>query len=193
MEAEVAARIEEALAASPGPLTVKEIAGRLGVRPDEVAEAVWGEPQRFSWQPGGRWTRAVAKAGPPPGPRADGQEDARPAVIAPQGGTELRAMKLAGGATMRVTAQPLDSASFFTVRSEGSDLQLVLNSSHEVFADMPMPFADDDGGTFGTLAEILLAAWAVHEAEAPAAAKRELEDARLLWGRRLLDLLDHPA
>ncbi len=190
---EVATRIEDALAASPGPLTVKEIASRLGVPPDEVAEAVWGEPQRFSWQPGGRWTRTGAKARPPGRPGADSQEDARPAVISPQGGIELRAVKLASGATMRVTAQPLDSASFFTVRTEGSDLQLVLNSSHEVFATMTMPFAEDGGGNFGTLAEILLAAWAVHEAEAPTGAKRELEDARLFWGRRLLDLLDHPS
>lgn len=192
MSAEVAARIEEALAASPDPLTVKEIAGSLGVPPDEVAEVVWGEPQRFSWQPGGRWTRAVSKVGPPPRPGEGHQVDAQPAVIAPQNGVELRAMKLASGAKMRVTAQSLDSASFFTVRTEGSDLQLVLNSSHEVFTKMPMPFTGGEGN-FETLVELLLAAWAVHEAEAPAGAKRELEDARLFWGRRLLDQLDLPS
>jgi hypothetical protein len=190
LSAEITAQIEEVLSASPGPLTVREIAAALGVPPDEVAEVVWGAPHRFSWQPEGRWTLAVVKAGLRPQPMGGEQEDAREAVIAPQSGVELRAMKLASGATLRVTARALDSASFFTVRSEGSDLQLVLNASHEVFEAMPMPFANKAGGNFETLAELLLAAWAVHEAEAPAGAKRELEDARLFWGRRLLDLID---
>jgi hypothetical protein len=187
--AEVSAKIGEALASSAIPLTVREIAQRLDIPPSEVAEIVWAAPQSFSWQPGGRWSLAAAKTTVRP-PVEPGNDDARIAVLSPQEGVELRAIRLAGGATLRVIRRPLDTAALFTVKAMGSDLQLILNSSHEMFEKLPMPFEADGEGDYKTVVELLLAAWAVHEAEAPAAAQRGLEDARLFWGRRLLELLD---
>lgn len=189
MTAEVSAQIVEVLASSATPLTVREIAQRLDVPPSEVAEIVWAATQNFSWQPGGRWSLATPKATVRP-PVEPGNDDARVAVLSPQDGVELRAIRLAGGATLRVIRRPLDTAALFTVKAMGSDLQLILNSSHEMFEKLPMPFEADGEGDYKTVVELLLAAWAVHEAEAPAAAQRGLEDARLFWGRRLLDLLD---
>jgi len=174
------------------PLTVREIAKQLEVPPNEIAEVVWGSPQSFSWQPGGRWALAAPKSAVQP-PQEPSDDDALPAVLSPRGGVELRAIRLANGATLRVIRRPLDSAALFTVKAEGADLQLVLNSAHEAFERLPTPFEDGGDGDYKALTELLLAAWAVHEAEAPTGARRALEDARLLWGRKLLDLLDDPA
>jgi hypothetical protein len=189
VSAELSARITEALASSPDPATVREIAQTLSLPPNEIAEVVWGAPERFSWQPGGRWTLAVAKTVARPR-TAVPQDDTRTAVLSPRDGVELRAIRLVGGATLRVLSQPLDSAAFFTVRSRGADLQLVFNATHELFERLPMPFESEDGGDHMQLAELVLAAWAIQEAEAPPASRRGLEDARLFWGRRVLELLD---
>jgi len=189
MSAEVSAQITEALASSPTPLTVRELAQTLGLPPNEIAEGVWGAPERFSWQPGGHWTLAAQKTVARPQIKAH-QADTRTAVISPQDGVELRAIRLASGATLRVVRQPLDSAAFFTVRSQGADLQLVFNSTHELFERLPMPFDSETGDDYRQLAELVLAAWAIQEAEAPTASRRGLEDARLFWGRRVLELLD---
>ena len=184
--ADLQERIEDRLAASSVPLTVREIASGLGVEADRVAEVVWDAPERFSWQPGGRWTLAVAKATVIPSPTSD-QEDARPAVLSPQDGVELRAILLDGGTVLRVIRRPLDSAALFTVQALGADLELVLNSAHEVFEHLPIPFEEGDGD-FRHLLELLLASWAAYEGECPPAARRGLEDTRLLWGRKLAEL-----
>lgn len=184
----VATEIENALTSAPAPLTVREIAKKVGVPPDEIAEVVWGSPESFSWQPGGRWTLAVPKAVIPLMVKP-GHEDVRPAVLSPQEGVELRAIRLASGAVLRVIRRPLDSTALFTVKTAGSDLELVLNASHEAFVDLPVPFDVDDEGDYKRLVELLLAAWALYEGECPSAARRSLEDARLFWGRRLIELL----
>jgi hypothetical protein len=189
MPLEVATEIEDALASASAPLTVHEIAEKVGFAPDEIAEVVWGLPQSFSWQPGGRWTLAVPKAMAPPMGES-GHEDARSAVLSPQQGVELRAIRLESGNVLRVTRRPLDGTALFSVKALGSDLELVLNASHEAFARLPVPFDDEDEGDYKHLVELLLAAWAIYEGECPSAAKRSLEDARLFWGRRLIELLD---
>jgi hypothetical protein len=187
--AAVSALIEETLGSSAMPLTVHQIAERLDVPANEIAEIVWGAPESFSWQPGGRWSIATPKATVQPPRSTPGDDDARLAVLSPQEGVELGAIRLSGGGTLRVVRRPLDTAAVFTVKASGGDLQLVLNASHEVFAKLPMPFEDVDGD-YKRLLELLLASWAIHEAEAPPAAERGLEDARLIWGRRLLELMD---
>lgn len=189
MSAETSGRIASALAASETPLTVREIAQSLGLPPNEVAEIVWGHPEEFSWQPGGRWSVSAPKTVARPQITAD-QDDTRTAVLSPHPGVELRAIRLTSGAILRVVHQPLDSGAFFTVRSEGADLQLIFNSIHEVFEDLPMPFEHEESRNYKRLVELVLAAWAVHEADAPTSSRRSLEDARLFWGRRLLELLD---
>ena len=60
---------------------------------------------------------------------------------------------------------------------------------HEIAEKTRFP-ADEDAGDYKRLVELLLTAWAAYEGECPVAAKRGLEDARLLWGRKLLELLD---
>lgn len=188
MSVDVSSEVEETLASSPSPLTVREIAEKVDIAADVVAEVVWGAPERFSWQPGGRWTLSAPKSTVLPAVEPDHQ-DARSAVLAPQDGVELRAIVLASGTVLRVVKRPLDSAALFTVKAAGSDLELVLNSAHEAFARLPVPF-EGESGDYKRLAELLLTAWAVYEGECPTAARRGLEDARLLWGRKLLELLD---
>lgn len=174
-------------------LTIPELAARLGREEEIVADAVWSSPERFAWQPGGHWALAAPKqVATAPQPRLE-EDDTRPAILAPREGVELRAMTLSNGATLRVTRRPLDSSAIFTVRASGGDLELALNSDHGVFARLPIPFDDDVvDGDFRTLVEILLVAWAAHEGTAPPTVKRSLEDARLMWGRALLDLPDRP-
>lgn len=189
MPAEVATEIKDVLTSASAPLTVQEIAERIGSSPVEIAEVVWASPQSFAWQPGGRWTLAVPKAVAPPIVETD-HDDARPAVLSPQEGVELRAIRLASGAVLRVTSRPVDNSALFSVKAAGNDLELVFNSSHEAFAQLPVPFDDSDDGDYKRLVELLLAAWALHEWECPGVTRRGLEDARLLWGRKLLELLD---
>jgi hypothetical protein len=188
----VSARIEAVLAGATHALTIKEIAAEIGLDPDAVAQAIWDSPNRFSWQPGGRWILAAPKQSVRPPAVASEHDDTRPSLLSSQDGVELRAMTLASGATLRVSRRPLDTSAAFSVRATGRDLQLILNSSHEIFEDLPMPFDDEAGdGAYKRLVELLLTAWAVHEAETPpGASKRALEDARLMWGRSLLDLID---
>ena len=181
-------RIERALAAADRPLTVQEVAAEVGCDRAAAEQIVWGSPDRFTWQPKGRWTLSDSKRSPAPPASEAEHDDARDALLAPPGAVELRAILLDNGSVLRVVRRPLDSPALFTVSQAGSDLQLVLNSSHELFAELPMPFDDEQpGGDYKRFAELLLAAWAVNEGNAPAGpSKRALEDARLMWGRALI-------
>ncbi|HEY5941838.1 MAG TPA: hypothetical protein VIT89_03120 [Solirubrobacterales bacterium] len=189
MTGDLPRRIEELLAAAEGPLTTREIATGAGCEREAAEQVVWGSPDRFDWQPGGRWALAASKRSIQGAPPAPDHEDTRDAVLDPPDATELRAIVLGSGSVLRVIRRPLDSTAVFTVNQVGRDLQLVLNSAHEVFADLPMPFDDECGsGDYKRLLELLLAAWAVYEAEVPGGGtmRRELEDARLMWGRTLI-------
>jgi hypothetical protein len=190
MESGVSDEIAELLAMTRA-LTIRELAERLDRDGEIIADAVWSAPERFAWQPGGLWTLAAPKqavSAPKPQPEED---DTRPAILTPPEGVELRAITLSNGATLRATRRPLDSSAVFAVRASGGDLELALNSDHEIFASLPMPFDEDVvDGDFRTLVEMLLVAWATHEGTAPPAAKRSLEDARMMWGRALLDISD---
>lgn len=188
MTTDIAEEIEKILASSAVPLTAREIAKEAEVATEAVAEIVWSAPERFSWQPGGRWTQAVPKIARLPAVEGD-HRDARLAALDPQRGVELRAIMLASGTVLRVVRRPLDSAALFTVKAAGRDIELVLNSAHETFNSLPLPF-DEDPGDYKQLVELLLTAWAAYEGECPNAARRGLEDARLFWGRRMLELLD---
>jgi hypothetical protein len=185
---DLSGKIEELLAHADGPLTTREIAAGAGCEREAAEQVVWGSPDRFDWQPGGRWALAASKRSIRGAPPALDHEDTRDAVLDPPGANELRAIVLGSGSVLRVVRRPLDSTAVFTVNQVGRDLQLVLNSAHEVFADLPMPFDDDgENGDYKRLLELLLAAWAVYEAEVPGGRmRRELEDARLMWGRTLI-------
>jgi hypothetical protein len=104
---------------------------------------------------------------------------------------ELRAVTLASGLIISVSRLPLDSDAFFTVRSAGSTVQLIINSTHELFAQLPMPF--EEGGdevSYKALVEVLLEAWALYEDGLMGRpARRAMEDTRLLWGRRAVEVL----
>ncbi|MBZ4611368.1 MULTISPECIES: hypothetical protein [Mycobacterium avium complex (MAC)] len=85
----------------------------------------------------------------------------------------------------------MDSDAFFTVRSAGNTITLTLNSTHELFIDMPTPFEDnEDDSPYKRLCELLLSAWVLYEDSLPGGSvKRAAEDARLLWGRRAIEML----
>jgi len=83
----------------------------------------------------------------------------------------------------------MDSPALFTVTTRGNDLLLAMNSSHGVFADHPMPFVAAEDGDYKALVELLLEAWALCEDGAPAQDRRRFEDARMMWGRRMIQLL----
>ena len=188
MTDDLSGRIEELLAGADEPLTTREIAAGAGCEREAAEQVVWGSPDRFDWQPGGRWAVAVSKQSIQEASPAPDHEDTRDAVLDPPDAMELRAIVLGSGSVLRVIRRPLDSTAVFTVNQVGRDLQLVLNSAHEVFVDLPMPF-DDEGGSadYKRLLELLLAAWAVYEAEVPGGTmRRDLEDARLMWGRTLI-------
>lgn len=191
MPTDPAEAIRESLSSAKSPLTVREIADDSGLAPHEVAEFVWSAPEQFSWQPGGRWTLAALKAITLPLESA-GPDDARLAVLEPQHRVELRAIVLDSGTVLRVVGSPLDSPALLTVRTAGSDIELILNSAHAAFEQLPLPFQTEEGDYKG-LVELLLLAWAAHEGECPPSGRRGLEDARFFWGRKVLDLLDAEA
>jgi hypothetical protein len=188
---ELVARIEETLASAGAPLTVGEIAERLSLTAHDIDRVIWGEPDRFVWQPGHRWTVGAEKARPATVVGRAAEQDAREGPLAPRRPVELRATTLASGVTLRVSRRPLDTHAVFTVKSSGNVVELILNSGHELFAELPMPF---DGGSlegdYRALAEILLEAWALFEDSIPGGpSRRAAEDTRLLWGRRIIELL----
>ncbi|MDG5771675.1 hypothetical protein QA798_17200 [Mycolicibacterium fortuitum] len=182
--------IATVLKESPEPLTVGEIAARTGGVVSECDAALWGAPERFVWQPGHRWTAANPKS------RAQrknigGQPDVRSNVMSAHAPRELRALTLSSGLTIAVNRHPIDTDAFFTVRSAGNTITLTLNSTHELFAELPTPFeVGQDEASYKQLCEILLSAWALYEDGLPGgSARRVTEDARLLWGRRAIEML----
>lgn len=174
------------------PLSVVEIASRLGGDVRECDALLWQNPGEFVWQPGQKWTTANNKE---PDSRDDQVDapDARSSMMTATGPKELRAFTMSSGLTVAVHRRPLDSDAFFTVRSAGNTITLTLNSTHEVFIDLPLPFdAETSGETeaYKELCEILLSAWALYEDGLPGGStKRATEDARLLWGRRVVEVL----
>lgn len=185
------ARIEATLAAAEAPLTVGEIADRLGLTAHDIDRVIWGEPERFVWQPGHRWALGAEKARPAAVTGGAADQDARDGPLAPRGAVQLRATTLASGVTLRVSRRPLDTHAVFTVKSAGNVVELILNSGHELFAELPLPFDDDSQeGDYRALAEVLLEAWALYEDSVPGGpARRSAEDTRLLWGRRIIELI----
>jgi hypothetical protein len=184
------AAIREVLLDAAQPLTVGEIAKRVGGDNRECDAILWGSPDEFVWQPGQRWTVAQVKQR---GATSGGVDapDARSNLMSTSAPKELRAFTMSSGLTLAVNRRPLDSDAFFTVRSAGNTITLTLNSTHELFVDLPIPFEtthDDDD--FKTLCEVLISAWALYEDGLPGgSAKRATEDARLLWGRRAIEML----
>jgi len=183
-------RIAGVLAASGVPLTSFQIAERLEIPVENVIRALWEEPQRYAWQPGHRWALAATKRKLDPRTIEQDYEDARPRLLLPQDSTELRAITLASGITLKVIRRPLDTLALFSVRAQGNEVELVLNSANELFSEFPMPFEERDASDADKrLLELLLEAWALKEGDAPpGAAKRALEDVRLMWGRKAVEL-----
>lgn len=184
--------IGELLAGVDEPLTVGEIASRLGQQDARECDALlWQNPDRFVWQPGHKWALASAKSRTS---RPDGgtPQDARSNMLSGKAPRDLRALTLSSGLTIAVNRRPIDSDAFFSVRSAGNTVTLTLNSTHELFSAKPMPFETGPNGEAGykALCEILLSAWALYEDGLPGgSAKRATEDARLLWGRRAIEML----
>lgn len=182
--------IVEAIVSAQGPLTVLELAKLTGLDNRVVDGVLWGSPDRFVWQPGHRWGVAPKKQ-PPRVTIVPASADARAASLSGESSTELRAVTLASGLVIHVSRLPLDSDAFFSVRSAGNTVQLVINSTHELFARLPMPFEEDSQEfSYKTLVEVLLQGWALYEdGVSGRQARRAMEDVRLLWGRRAVEVL----
>jgi len=172
------------------PLSVQDIAARVHAELRECDRLLWGSPEKFLWQPGHKWTIASLKSKSRTN-LAPQVEDARSAVLSQSEPRELRAITLSSGLKISVSRRPLDSDAFFTVRSAGNVITLTINSTHELFSELPMPFADDQKhASYRELCEVLLAAWALYEDGLPGGStKRATQDARLLWGRRATEML----
>ncbi|GFG52332.1 hypothetical protein [Mycolicibacterium agri] len=182
--------IARVLESSGVPLSVREIAEVLRGDNREVDAILWQSPDRFVWQPEHKWTVANPKSRATRG-RIPDAPDARPNMLSANSSQELRALTLSSGLTIAVNRRPLDSDAFFTVRSAGNTITLTLNSTHELFNDLPIPFESDTGETgYKALCEVLLSAWALYEDGLPGGStKRATEDARILWGRRAIEML----
>lgn len=182
-------KIVEALRAAQRPLTIPEIADHTGLDLRTVDGLLWGSPHLFVWQPGHAWAVHGGKLSRT-GRHAGELSDSRKNPLVSSAPRELRAITLASGLSVRVSRRPLDSDAMFTVRSMGNVVELVLNSMHDVFSEFDMPFADNGRGAESNLLEVLLAAWALYEDSVPGgSARRALEDTRLLWGRRVVEVI----
>ncbi|BCO83704.1 hypothetical protein P6281_10595 [Mycobacterium sp. 5-140-3-2] len=184
--------IIKVLSQAAAPLSVTEIATALGRDVGECDAILWQEPHEFVWQPGHKWMLASVKSHSPPTAAPVDLPDARTAHItsspAPR---QLRALTLSSGVVIAVNRRPLDSDAFFTIRSAGNTITVTLNSTHELFTSMPTPFEENkDSSPYKKLCEVLLSAWALYEDALPGGSiKRATEDARLLWGRRVIEML----
>jgi hypothetical protein len=175
---------------SPAPLTVAEIASEAGSDIRSCDALLWDNPEHFVWQPGHKWTVSrgrthVRRSDPPLTP------DARSPDTPGAAQNQLRAVTLSTGLTIAVDRRPLDSDAVFTVRSIGNRIALTLNSAHEVFTELPMPFAGaPEESSYKQLCEVLLSAWALYEDAIPEGpARRGAQDARSFWGRRVVEML----
>lgn len=182
--------LAKALRDADMPLTVGEIAARTGGDIRECDAILWQSPDKFVWQPGQKWTVANSKQREARADHVDAP-DARSFMMSASEPKELRAFTMSSGLTIAVNRRPLDSDAFFTVRSAGNTITLTFNSTHEIFADLPLPFEDSEPDVgFKDLCEVLLSAWALYEDGLPGgSSKRATEDARLLWGRRAIEVL----
>jgi len=182
--------ISNALREAAEPLTVGDIASRVGGEIRECDAILWQDPEQFVWQPGQRWTVADAKRRVSHAGKIDAP-DTRSNMMSAAEPKELRAYTMSSGLTIAVNRRPLDSDAFFTVQSAGNTVTVTLNSTHELYADLPVPFETQarEAG-YKELCEILISAWALYEDGLPGgSAKRGTEDARLLWGRRAIEVL----
>lgn len=175
---------------SPVPLTVSDIAVAAGGDIRSCDALLWDNPEQFVWQPGHKWTLARTRAHVR---RVDlpAVPDARSTDTISSSQSSLRALTLSSGLTVNIDRRPLDTDAFFSVRSVGNRIALTLNSSHEVFAELPLPFegiTEDD--PYKALCEVLLTAWALYEDGIPeGSSRRNAQDARLFWGRRVVEML----
>ncbi len=172
------------------PLSVPEIAKEVGADVRVCDAILWQNTELFVWQPGHRWTVARTRSH---SRRHDLPEtaDARGTESTGASQGQLRALTLSSGLTVVIDRRPLDSDAFFSVRSVGNRIALTLNSSHEVFSELPLPF---DGvsvdSPYKNLCEVLLSAWALYEDGIPeGSARRAVQDSRLFWGRRVVEML----
>lgn len=182
--------VVKALEESAKPLSVAEIASIIGCEVRECDAILWQSPDKFVWQPGHKWTVANQKSSTTRHLVTDAP-DARSNMMSASTPGELRAVTLSSGLSMVVNRRPLDSEAFFTVRSAGRKIILTLNSSHELFGNLPLPFDTQLGNSdYKALCETLLSAWALFEDGLPVgSARRAMEDARLHWGRRTVEML----
>lgn len=188
--------ISNLLASVPEPLTVAEITFRLGEQEVRECDALlWQNPDRFVWQPGHRWAVANTKSRTS-NKESGGTTDLPSNTLSVKLSRDLRAITLSSGLDIVVNRRPIDSGAFFSVRSAGNTITLTVNSAHELFTDLPMPFETTLGGEVGykDLCETLLFAWVLYEdGLLGRSAKRAAEDARLLWGRRVIEMLREQA
>jgi len=175
---------------SPAPLTISEIASEAGSDIRSCDALLWDNPEHFVWQPGHKWTVSrtrthVRRSDPPLTP------DARSPDTSGAARSQLRAVTLSTGLTIAVDRRPLDSDAVFSVRSTGNRIALTLNSAHEIFTELPMPFAGaPEESSYKQLCEVLLSAWALYEDGIPEGpARRWAQDARSFWGRRVVEML----
>lgn len=192
---DVVTRVSKALADATEPLTVRDLAAITGFDDRECDSALWDHPEVFAWQPGHRWCLVSpslrGRGGASPRGVGSRVRDVRSQPLEPRVATELKAITLSTGTQLRVRCRSLDSDAVFSVRGIGSNLELTLNSTHEVFDGSPLPFvqADDEAG-YKKLLEILLKAWALHEdGTMIEKERRALQETRLLWGRRVYEVL----
>ena len=182
--------VASVLAAAGQPLTIPIVAELTKLDPRDVDQVLWASPHRFVWQPGHKWSVAGAKNRPYARLSKVG-DDARRGPLVQREPEELRAITLSSGLIIKVVRMPLDTDAFFSVRSVGNTVQLVINSTHELFGEFPMPFEDSiEKSPYKLLVEVLLESWALYEDSiVGGSARRATEDTRLLWGRRAIEIL----
>lgn len=185
--------IREILLAAGEPLTTHDIAQRTLLDLRECDRILWSLPDKFVWQPGHRWANSSSTSSPRGEENVfQGAVDTRSKALQPSEPAELRAVTLSSGLKISVSRRPLDSDSIFSIRSAGNTVYLTINSTHEIFGTFPMPFDDavPDSSGYKGLVELLIEAWALYEDGAPGGtAQRALQDTRLLWGRRAVEVL----
>lgn len=182
--------IEQMLRSAAQPLSVDAIATALELDPQMVYRRIWQEPLRYAWQPGNRWALASEKQGP----AEHSLELAASAdsALAREPGEILGGKTVGEGIEFCVSHQALDTKAVFTVRSLGNRINLVLNSSHEIFDEAPLPFDDSVHSEVGyrRLLEVLLIAWTLYADGENQVDKRKVEEINYLWGRRVSEVLD---